>query len=319
MGGIARCCCCPTCAEFSTSSASFTWLDKSFTHDLSEIDQISCSSIVCVSDPSWTEWHDEAEVTPWGFGGENVGSVGCDFLCNSYGAYVTQELQIQEQWILRFKTWMKRRWSTQLFVEKCETGVRFKVIARLIYLWPFNATLTIRDRYRINEQQCNPASPVVTGAWVEYGTDDGCEPGFPPGSYPELYGCAAETWTEGNCDACDESETVTINLRFNCTDVPTSRTVGVESSCNNCPDLLIPNRNRTPLILGEWEYFSECYECGYFPTTFDLEIPGCTGPINFNAYGNPFSSNYVVPCDFANSFPASPVVSIPCTISLTLA
>lgn len=320
MGGFARCCCCPTCEGFSAASASFSWLGNSFSHSLNDIDEISCSSILCVADANWTEWHDEAEVTPWLIK-EQVGAAGCYLICNGYGPYTTQDMGIEQQFILRFRMWYKRRWSTQLFIEKCDGGVRFRLAAKLIYLWPWNSTLTNRNRYRIREQACNPASPVVTGAWVEFGTDDGCEPGFPPGNYAALYGCEPETWTVGNCAACNDTTIVTIQEYRPCANFETSRTVGITSQCNACPDLLIPNKNRTPLILGEWEYLSECYACEDVPSAFDLTIPGCTSPITFQAYGNPLSNNYisaVTTCAWMDSFPTSPTVSIPCTISLTL-
>jgi hypothetical protein len=309
-------CDCPSCPELESASLSATWLGNSFVHPFSELDEF-CTSTKCISDLYWAEWHDEAEITPWSLN-EIVGSIGCDILCSGYGTYLTQQMRIEQQFILRYKMWYKRRWVTQLIVEECSGGIVFRLKAKLLYMWPWNATLTQRNRYRIDEQQCNPASPATTGTWVELGTDDGCEPGFPPGNYPGIYNCISESWEEDDCDKCDNTTNITINNWISCTNFPVTRTLRVNSSCNNCPDLLFPNRNRTPQIIGEWEYVSDCYSCGTIPSSILMTIADCYAPINFRAYGDPLSNNYIYPCDWLEEFPESPTVVIPCSLTATI-
>ena len=320
MGAIGNCCCNCLCPEaFEFESASVNWLSKNLSVDFPVgspgVDVCDRTAAVCDVDSSWALWHDETVLGPWSIGA-TLGSGSC----NCAGTYSTQTIRIDTQIIFRFKMWYKRRWVITASLQHCGNGQsKVRIIAGLQYLWLWNSTTKQRRRYTITTRSC-PSNTLVTDPEVVVGSDDGHEPGFPPltDAFNQQSQCSEVNWTEDQtCNDGDTSETISITSRFvSCIEETRSYDVGVDTACSNCASILNPNGGARAVVSGAfYTYDSECFPCNEIPEEVEVSIPGATVDPTWTVYGSAFTLGL---CDWLTSFPASPVITIPRTLSVTL-
>lgn len=320
MGKKAKCCCnclCPT--AFDIAEGQFNWLGNSFDVEFTAgspgISNCDRAAPGCATDASWILWHDETAVSSW----QPRPAQGRND-CFCAGTYTNTVIQVDDQTIRRFKIWYKRRWSAQLIIEQCGgSQARLKVIAAIQYAWLWNSTTKNRNRYTITRVSC-PATIRITDPTVEFGDDTGHDPGFPPfdSSFSDFFACEPLEWEESNtCNDGDDITPISITSRFSVC-IPETRVfnLGVDTSCNNCASILNPNGgDRSIVSSASFIYLSDCFDCSSIPDEISLSIPGATVDPVFTVYGSAFGSGL---CDWLSSFPASPQVTIPRTLSVTL-
>ena len=314
--------CCDSClcaAGFDIEQVDYTFQGQAFSQSFppGSPGPEECGRMVttCFADTAWNLYHDETVIGLWVSRPlVQLGSPDC--FCP--GTYNRRTIQIDDRIIRRFKMWRKRRLSTTAFIEDCGSSqLRFVVQARIQYLWIWNSTIKIRNRYTISTRSC-PMNTVITDPTVELGDDTGHDPPFPPfaSDYPASLGCVEETWTPANTCSQDSLSTVSITGRNNsCLNETRNFSLGVDTECSDCRDILQPNADRTVSSIAQVVYESDCFPCSSIPSTVELAIPGAPSDISFSIYGNAFVNGL---CPWLTSFPTSPVVTIPRLLTLNV-